>query len=394
MDLSELPTRKEVVKDIISRWQWSAKKQTVPIDKAHGFVLAEDVRSRNTLPVCRSAECDGISVRYEDFKEGIPDTKNWRKEVDYAAADTGDDFPDAFDTVIQIEDLTFLSPDVFQLDPNLDIRQGQLVSGKGSLLEEGELLIEKGSVLTPIRLNLLASGGYDALPVYAPPIIAYIPTGNELVPPGKIPGRGQNIESNGVMLRSMIDYLGGKVITYPICQDILAELRVTIQEATEKADIILINGGSSKGSEDYNGKIIQEFSSYWHQGVRSIPGIPVSVGIINGKPVINVPGPPFAAFSVMDWCVRPLIRHWLNISENELTHKILVTLTKKVEKPEGFDFYLRLHITEKEGGYQAEPLLRDSRHAHAMGCCNGYYIIPHGKKTVEVGEMIRAELIC
>lgn len=75
------------------------------------------------------------------------------------------------------------------------------------------------------------------------------------------------------------------------------------------ADLVLINGGSSKGSEDLNSKLLGEDASYYRRGANIVPGRVLAASVIDGKPVVNLPGPTIGAFAAMDWCGRYLIPH-------------------------------------------------------------------------------------
>ena len=80
--------------------------------------------------------------------------------------------------------------------------------------------------------------------------------------------------------------------------------------ALEEADMVLINGGSSRGSEDYNSELLQERATFFAHGVKAVPGRPIGMAIIGGKPAINVPGPMIAAFLAADWLVQALVRFY------------------------------------------------------------------------------------
>jgi molybdopterin molybdotransferase/putative molybdopterin biosynthesis protein len=393
-DVGPLVTRSEALESLKEHWQWKSEPETVPLLSALGRVCSEDIASKNTLPVFRSAGRDGIAVRYADFANGLPDTSNWKKKSDYGMADTGDDFDDAFDTVIAIESLDFREDmQTFTIRAGEKITAGQCVNLSGSRLEKGEILVHRGTVINCLHQNMLASGGYTEINVQKRPNIAYIPTGNELISAGTPLERGQNIESNGVMVESIINSWGGNVTRYPICLDILADLEKMLSGALANADIVLVNGGSSKGSEDYNTRIIQEKSSFFQHGVKSIPGFPVGLAIIEGKPVINLPGPPVATLCGLDWCIRPLYYHAQGAPEQR--HAIKVTLKSKATSPMPYDFYQGFHVAEENGGFMATPLPSwHGRITATLGLCNAFAVIPIGTESIEAGAIIDVTLVC
>ena len=86
------------------------------------------------------------------------------------------------------------------------------------------------------------------------------------------------------------------MIRHSIVRDDAAELERALDEALPQADLVLINGGSSRGEEDFNSQLLERRGSFFRHGVKAVPGRPVAFSIVDGKPVINVPGPVAAAY--------------------------------------------------------------------------------------------------
>lgn len=273
--------------------------EILPLESLNGRVLAADLYAKHTLPLVRSAGVDGIAVRWTDFKNGLPDSSAWVKGEHYVMADTGDDFADRFDTVIRIESVVFNENGGFSLEPGLNVQPGQLVGASGGTVREGERLLCRGTRLTPMQIGMIATGGYAHAPVYRKPVVAYIPTGSELVEPGVEIRRGQNVQSNGVMLRAMLAEWNADFLQYPIIRDERAAIETAFEDALQRADIVMMSGGSSKGSEDFTARVMMRRSSYFQHGLQHVPGRPAGVGAVDGKPVITLPGPPYGAYVVM-----------------------------------------------------------------------------------------------
>ena len=126
--------------------------------------------------------------------------------------------------------------------------------------------------------------------------------------------------------------------------------------------------------------------------MASVPGIPVAVALVEGKPVINLPGPPFAAFCAMDWCVRALVYRQLGQTVPQRTI-VPAVLQEDVSKPAPFEFYLRLKVFRTKEGYCAQPLTMKTRNARAMADCNALTVLPAGIDSCERGQTVRAELL-
>ena len=101
-------TKEEALSLVFSKWHPNIQTETVRIENAFNRVIAKQYYSAHNVPVVRSSCMDGIAVKSERFTNGMPDTSNWVKGIDYVRADTGDDFPDEFDAVIKIEYVRFL----------------------------------------------------------------------------------------------------------------------------------------------------------------------------------------------------------------------------------------------------------------------------------------------
>ncbi|HAA34823.1 MAG TPA: molybdopterin molybdenumtransferase MoeA [Firmicutes bacterium] len=392
LDRNRYMTRAEALQALIERWKPEPARETVVLAQSQGRICAGDVFSRNCLPVCRSSQVDGIAVRFADFESGMPRTESWIKDRDYVVADTGDDFDDRFDTVIRVEDLTYDHAGRLHISISEPLQKGQFVNPRGALLRPGELLVRAGATIRPLHLGLLAAGGVREVQVVKKPLVAFIPSGNELVPPGVEPQRGQNVESNSIMVAGLLQEWGAETLVYPVVKDRLPDLQSSLDDALQKADIVLLNGGSSKGREDYVAKLLQERSSFFQHGVASVPGIPVAVALVEGKPVINLPGPPFAAFCAMDWCVRALVYRQLGQTVPQRTI-VPAVLQEDVSKPAPFEFYLRLKVFRTKEGYCAQPLTMKTRNARAMADCNALTVLPAGIDSCERGQTVRAELL-
>jgi molybdopterin molybdotransferase/putative molybdopterin biosynthesis protein len=352
-------TRKEAPEKLFALWHPPLTIETVPLEDARGRITAEDLYSRLTLPLVRSSNGDGIAVRSAAFAAGPPDTSAWAPGKDYVRADTGDDFDDRFDAVIMIESVGFDPGGRISLPPDLKIGPGLNISGAGNSVMEGELLLEKGLPLRACDLSVLALGGLWDVPVVKKPLVAFIPTGSELIPAGQIPKRGQNIDTNSILARNMLLEMGAEPLILPIVKDDPKLLKKALEEALDAADVVIINGGSSKGAEDYNARLLAEQGRVICHGVNAAPGRPLCIALIGQKPVVNLAGPMVAAYYGMDWCIRSIVCRILHIP---LPQRLTVTATLTEDIFPGrtlsgsFEFLSRVQVTRKEEGYQAWPV--------------------------------------
>ncbi len=386
-------TRAEALEVLFENWTLKAATEIIPLQQACGRVTACEIYAENTMPVCRVSQFDGIAIRFSVFSKGLPDTSCWVKGVDYVQADTGDDFPDEFDTIVAVEDFYYNSEGQPCFTNDVEYEKGDCIKEAGSVVKIGELLVEANIHLTPLHLAVLASGGIFQLEVIKKPKVVYIPTGSELINVGIKPERGQNIEANGLMVTAYLSEWGAEAVCYPIVKDKPDELEKALDVALSAADIVLINGGSSKGAEDFNANLLQKKASVSRHGLKVVPGRPVTIAIINGKPVINLPGPTLATFLAMDWCVFGLVHHYYGLPI-PIRPKVKAILEKPIVKGPDNEAYTRFILTERDGRYIASAIGRDKNLPYSLLKANALFIAPIGVSEYAAGDEVEVELLC
>lgn len=387
------PSRAEIMQLIRQNWEPERGEEYVSLEEAGGRIASRDVFSVHTIPVVRASAMDGIAVRSADFADDVmPDTENWQYGVDYIRADTGDDFADDFDAVIAIEDVRMLERGLRLSCSPSAVQSGANVRPCGSTVKEGELLIPKGYEITPLRMAALATGGIAKVWVYKKPIVAFIPTGSELIPAGQALKRGQNIDANSLLIRELARQWGADVKLMPIVKDQMKEMKQALTEALKEADLVLINGGSSKGSEDYSIPLLEKEGTVLQHYVRSAPGRPMSVSLVRGKLVLNIPGPTFATMAVSDWAVQPAIDFYYE-RKDRIERVIQAQLESDLKCPPFMEIYTRVIVRRQDGIFYAAPLRRDARMEDGFGRCNGILVTELGRNGYQKGETVSVKLI-
>jgi putative molybdopterin biosynthesis protein len=172
-------------------------------------------------------------------------------------------------------------------------------------------------------------------------------------------------------MAAQVRELGGEAVRYPIVPDDFSSIADQVKLAAEKSDLILLNAGSSAGSEDYSSRVIEELGDLLVHGVAVRPGHPVILGMIRreadrsqsvskegqGIPIVGVPGYPVSAALTVEIFVEPLIRRWLGQRPFE-RNLITAQLTRKITSPPGDDDYVRVALGEVGGKILAAPLSR------------------------------------
>ena len=269
------------------------------IADALGCVLAEDVEADADSPPFDKALVDGYAVRSGDLASsdkrllvgetilaGEVPTRALRPR-EAAVVMTGAPVPPGCDAVIMHErthvdgDSVIIGEPVVKAELNL-LRRGRE-------MRAGELVLSRGTILEPPRLGLLAAVGRTEATVVPRPVVTIVPTGDELVEPGQVPGPGQIRNANAAMLEALAREAGASSIVRPIAPDEPRALRESLAAGLE-TDVLLITGGVSAGQRDLVPAALAELgvSCVFHK-VRLKPGKPVWFGI--GPPRRERPAP-------------------------------------------------------------------------------------------------------
>ena len=390
--MASLPTRAQVLETLLQRWDPVSQTETIPVEAALGRVLTRDQYAQATIPVARASAMDGVAVCAVRFGQGMPDTAGWKLGVDFCRADTGDDFDDRFDAVIPIEGVQISEKGQLTILGDMQVRPGDNIRPRGSAIRTGELVARKHRQLRPFDLACLAMGGIAQVEVYRRPRVAFIPTGSELVPLGAPVGRGQTIDSNTLLAQAMLTEMGAEPLCYPIVPDQPGALAEALEQALQAADILLLNGGSSKGAEDSNARLLEERGAALFHWVAAAPGKPLCVALIQNKPVINLPGPPMAVLYGMDWCVRAMVHRLLH-KPMPRRQTIQGILTEPIQPPKDMEILCMMEVQPTQEGYlvKRKPW-RGGSMADALGA-GAVYVTELGREVCPAGETLEVTLL-
>lgn len=387
-----LPSRAWVTQALLEKWSVTPEREQIPVEQACGRVLAEAVYSRCTIPVVRASAMDGVGVCSAAFANGIPDMSQWTMGNEFVRADTGDDFDDKYDAVIPIERVKVGEHQGLSLDDDVQVTPGMGIRPRGSTLKEGDLLVKANVPLRPVDLSALVMGGVTHVQVYRKPRVAFIPTGSELIEPGAEMARGKVYDSNSILARQLLIEMGAEPVMFPIVRDDMSQINDVFEQALRQADIVIINGGSSKGSEDYNARLLTERGEVLCHGVAAAPGRPMCVALVDNKPAVNLPGPPLALFYGMDWLVRALICKATCLPFPQRP-TVTATLVDDLKYGKNMEILCKMELARTENGYEARQIpLRGSNGALTL-CADVMYITDPESNFCPKGSEIQVELL-
>ncbi len=395
MKFQQLPEKEAIVERLTGIWHPGPDIEMVSARDAADRIIAQDICSRVTLPVVRASMCDGIAVKSSRFADGYPAEQDMKPGTDYQRADTGDDFPDAYDAVLPIEHVQLNSDgQIEKWLKTVPVKAGMNVRAAGSTIKAGELLLTRGATVRACELALLAAGGISSVPVYKKLRAAFLPTGSELVPAGSDIKRGQMIDSNSPLIEYTLKECGCEPLMYPITKDDRSCLKDRLTDAIRKADLVMINGGSSKGGEDFNVHLLHEMGDQLYHGAATVPGRPVGIFLVDTTLVIVIPGPPMAALNVLEWLIRPLIFHFYH-KPAPLRETVKAALTQDIKGPDFFAVFMRANVTQNpDGSYLAEPVPGKTATMPAAFRTNGYFYKETGVTELKKGQEVEVRLFC
>ncbi|WP_372813917.1 molybdopterin biosynthesis protein [Paenibacillus sp.] len=377
-------------REFVEKITFDRKIERVRTTDALGRVTAEPVYAKVSMPNYHASAMDGVAVLA--VKTHGADEKNpvrLQQGVDYAIVDTGDPIPSGFDAVIMIEHIHQVDEHTIEiLEP---VAPWQHIRPIGEDVVVGEMIVPAHHALRAVDLGALLAGGNVEVPVLRRPKVAIIPTGTELIEPSETVHNGEIIEFNGTVFASYLKEWGAEPIYFGIVKDEYAVIKQKVLEAARIADIVILNAGSSAGTEDYTVHVIGELGQVFTHGVATRPGKPSITGVVEGTPVIGVPGYPVSAYLSLEWFARPLVYHYYGLIEPKRA-ELPVKLGRRVVSDVGADDFVRMTIGYIHGAYVANPLTRAAGVTMSMVRADGMLRIPAGHMGYEQGEVVELEL--
>lgn len=279
----------------------------VKTEEAVGYLLEEDVVSTINMPPFDKSLRDGYALLSEDTKMVGSKVKN----VGLVAAGeeyfgeiykgecvkimTGAPLAKGADSVIMVEN-TKESEDrgMVELLKKLDI--GENICCKAQDIKVGDIVVEKGTVLSISNIAAIASVGKETVSVCLKPKVSLINTGGEIVSLGESLGANQVFNTNGPMLKGMLKDDHFDLDYYDVVKDVEIDMKRSFEQGL-KSDVLLVSGGVSRGDFDLVPKVLKDLGveTIFHR-VSIKPGRPLFFGKKGKTLVFGMPGNPISGF--------------------------------------------------------------------------------------------------
>lgn len=323
-----------------------------------GCVLAKNIYSPIDLPPFDNSAMDGYAVKVGKSKSrkvkkfriigemsaGMSDEMRV-EEGEAVRINTGAMLPAGANAVVIKEDTLEKDGFVRVVRPDRFMKPVRFLNirSKASDISKGELVLKRGTVITPEVIACLSAMGFSKVPVYRKPTVSLIVTGNELKSPGVNLKPGQIYDSNLPALRTLIRETGGELTYTARVQDSFEVTKKAFLKAAAVSDVIIFCGGISKGERDYVIRVLEEkkVKKIFH-GVAQKPGKPLYAGLHRRKLIFGLPGNPAAAIICFYEYVHPALRRMMGYPKNGIElPQFMLPLQNSITFPKGKSAFLR-----------------------------------------------------
>lgn len=366
-----------------------------------GAILASDIHSPINVPPFNNSAMDGYAMSHHSLAKSDTLTMVGKS---FAGAPfegivalgqcirimTGAKLHPQCDTVVMQENTSVTDNEITFSG---SARLAQNVRKQGEEYQQDQLVLTKGTRITPRHIALLASLGFAQLTVIRKPIVAIFSTGDELVALGKPLADGQIYDSNRFALIAMLEKLAVEIIDYGVIDDDPALIKAAFIKADLAADVIISSGGVSVGEADFTRDIIQELGdiNFWKLAIK--PGKPVAFGHFENSTFFGLPGNPVSAMVTFYQLAKPAL---LKIAGGEVTPALQMKarITHDLKKSVGrLDFQRGMVSSTAAGQLEVTSTgVQSSSMMGSMCMANCFIVLPQEQGKVTAGDEVSIEL--
>jgi putative molybdopterin biosynthesis protein len=397
--------------------------ETVTLAAALARVLAYDVTAPIDVPPFDRSNVDGFALRAADTagaSDAAPVRLRLTAEVivcghaptmevvpgSAATIATGGVMPRGADAVAMVEH-TDLTEDAApsrhtglggDMAPAIDLRRaaapGQFVSYAGSDIARGEVVLRRGTRLGSREIGMLAACGIAAVEVVRKPNVAVLSTGDELVAPGDPLAPAEVYDSNSAIIAAAVTEAGGEPIRLGAVADDEDALERAIKDALASCDLVLLSGGTSKGAGDLSHRVVSRLGSpgILVHGVALKPGKPLCLAVVDGKPLVVLPGFPTSAIFTFHTFVAPVVRGRAGLpprAARTIEAQVPVRIASELGRKE----FVLVALVAGERGPIAFPIPKGSGAVTSFSQADGFLEIDALASGLDAGSNARVTLI-
>jgi molybdopterin molybdotransferase/putative molybdopterin biosynthesis protein len=383
-------------------------EERVSLDAALGRVLAREVTAEVDVPSFDRSNYDGFAVRAADTYGAREEVPRRLRMLDESIATgvaptavvtagatvqiaTGGMLPRGADAVVMVEH-TDCEGD--ELLVRRAVTPGFGVTFAGTDIAAGEIVLRRGELLTSRETGVLAAVGIAEIAVWRKPRVAILSTGDEIIAPGAAMRPGLVYDSNAQILADAVCELGGEPLRLGIAPDEQDQLERRLAEALERADVVLLSGGTSKGAGDVSYRAVARLRDpgIVAHGVALKPGKPICLAVTRGKAVVVLPGFPTSAIFTFHEFVAPVVR-LLGGRAPQAESRVDARLAVKVNSEIGRTEYLLVGLFDADGQLAAYPMGKGSGSVTTFSRADGFVTIDRHREIIEAGSTVSVQLL-
>lgn len=376
--------------------------ERVPVRRALGRVLVQDVVAPCNVPAHDNSAMDGYAVRAADLN-AVGDTVLHVVGTAFAGRPfsgivgpgqavrimTGAAIPEGADTIV-IQEVTRREGDQVTVPPGQ--RRGQNLRRAGEDLALGGVALAAGTRCGPAELGLIASLGCAEVSVYRKLRVAFFSTGDEIASIGRPLGPGEVYDSNRYTLFGALSRLGCELIDMGVIADNPAALEAAFCDASQAADVIITSGGVSVGEADFIREMMSRMGevAFWKLAIK--PGRPMAFGRIGNARLFGLPGNPVAVLVTFYQFVQDALLKLMGVSPLPQANLFDAVCTESLRKQAGRVEYLRGRLDRSEGqirvataGAQGSGVLR------SMSEADCFIVLPEDCTGVQAGDLVKVQ---
>lgn len=379
-------------------------RETVGLDAAAGRILAEDAVAGTQYPADPRSTMDGFAILAADgtaVRRIIGEIRMGHappgpiRPGEAMRIPTGGVLPEGADAVVPIEDVQEID---FEGEPHAAIELSEAVpagenfTAAGEDMLPGDRILTRGLRIGGPELAVLATLGIVQVPVYRRPRVAIVSTGDELVDAALVPGRGQVRDSNRWALAGALTALGCTPVQRPAAVDTFEELRSALVAALAVADAVVLTGGSSVGVRDLTPQVIDALGKpgVVVHGLKIKPGKPTVLAMVDGKPVIGLPGNPGSSLMVLEAVAAPIFSALAGEAVVPSSTVSAVTASRFSARP-GWTWYIPVELRVQDGRVLASPVPLRSAHTSMLARAYGYLTVGLQPAAIPAGEVVTVQ---
>src|SRR3954454_24353481 len=358
--------------------------------EAVGRVTAEPVWATRSSPSFDASAMDGIAVRAAETVGASESTPVALAPGDYVVVDTGDPLPDGFDAVVMREHVHV--DDERRAEVRGAVPPYQHVRTIGEDVSATELLLPEGHRLRAVDVAAAAAAGAVGGLVRRRPVVAVLPTGDEIRPVGTEPAPGVILDTNSLMLAAQAEAAGCEAWRTEILPDDPDTIRAAVRDAAARADLVIVCAGSSAGRDDHTAGVVGRLGTLAVHGVAVRPGHPVVMGAVDATPVLGAPGYPVSAALTFDIFAAPMLAA-LEGSAPPEHPRARARVARKLASTMGMDDWVRVRLGRVGGELVATPLPRGAGVLTSLVRADGLLPVPAALEGHDAGSEVEVRLL-